>query len=163
MELVEITPMTATINHVSVLARDIDESVTFYRDLFDMEPVATPRFDVPVRWLQCDGAQLHLFERDVEPPSYHHFGLTVSDFETVYRRAVEADCLANWGESPASLYELPDGAVQLYLRDPAGNLVEVNWPAVETLPEEIRSAVTDRDELISQTGEAARATLGLTR
>jgi hypothetical protein len=32
---------------------------------------------------------------------------------------------------------LPDGAVQMYLRDPAGNLVEVNWPDVTTLDREV--------------------------
>jgi lactoylglutathione lyase len=31
------------------------------------------------------------------------------------------------------VYQLPDGAVQLYVRDPAGNLVEINWPDATTL------------------------------
>lgn len=33
----------------------------------------------------------------------------------------------------SELYELPDGAVQLYLRDPAGNMVEVNYPRAADL------------------------------
>ncbi len=37
----------------------------------------------------------------------------------------------------SSVRELPDGAVQMYLRDPAGNLVEVNWPDVTTLDREV--------------------------
>jgi YD repeat-containing protein len=55
--------------------------------------------------------------------------------------------------------ELNDGAVQMYLRDPAGNLVEVNWPDAGTLD---RSVVTDivriGDER-PQSAEALRASL----
>ena len=40
----------------------------------------------------------------------------------------------------STVRELPDGAVQMYLRDPAGNLVEINWPDVTTLD---RSVVPD--------------------
>ncbi|WP_217642712.1 VOC family protein [Halogeometricum limi] len=154
--------MTATINHVSVLARDLDDSVAFYRDLFDMEPVPTPNFEVPVQWMQCGDAQLHLFEREVDAPSYHHFGITVPDFEAVYRYAVETDCFANWDDSaPGALFELPDGVVQLYINDPAGNLVEVDHPDVTTLDDDLREQITNRSELTSQSGEAARATLNL--
>ena len=55
--------------------------------------------------------------------------------------------------------ELNDGSVQLYLRDPAGNLVELNSPDASTLD---RSVVTDirhvRDER-PQSAEALRARL----
>lgn len=155
--------MTAqNLNHVSIVAEDLDESVAFYRDIFGMEEVPAPTFEVPVTWLECGEQQLHLFERDVEAPAYHHFGVTVDDFEAVYETAREQDLFDRWDdESSASVYSLPDGSVQLYARDPAGNLVEINWPNVETLPESIRETITPRDELITQTGEAARATLGL--
>ena len=55
--------------------------------------------------------------------------------------------------------ELNDGAVQMYLRDPAGNLVEVNWPDVSTLD---RSVVTDIVSIADerpQSDEALRARL----
>jgi YD repeat-containing protein len=39
------------------------------------------------------------------------------------------------------LYELPSGQVQMYLRDPGGNLVEINWPDAATLRAEIRGEV----------------------
>jgi hypothetical protein len=55
--------------------------------------------------------------------------------------------------------ELNHGSAQMYLRDPAGNLLEVNWPDVNTLD---RSVVTDirhvRDER-PQSLEALRASL----
>lgn len=150
------------INHVSVLATDLEESVAFYRDVFGMERVPSPNFEAPVEWLQCGDQQLHLFERDVEPPAYHHFGMTVEDFASVYETAVDRGLFAGWDdESSASVYRLPDGSAQMYLQDPSGNLIEVNHPDAERLPSSVREDMTDRSELQPQTGEAARATLGL--
>jgi lactoylglutathione lyase len=50
-------------------------------------------------------------------------------------------------------------AVQMYLRDPAGNMVEVNWPDASTLD---RSVVTEEIHKIeAETAESAMATLYL--
>jgi lactoylglutathione lyase len=38
----------------------------------------------------------------------------------------------------SGMYELPDGSVQMYLRDPAGNPIEVDWPDAHTLDAGIR-------------------------
>lgn len=150
------------LNHVSVLADDIDESTEFYTDVIGLEPVPTANFEVPVQWLEGEYGQIHLFEREMEAVPYYHFGVTVDDFEAVYQRAKENNFLANWDDgTDASIYELPDGAAQMYLNDPTGNLLEVNYPDVDELGADLREEIVDRDELQSQTGEAARATLGL--
>ncbi|PCR88869.1 VOC family protein [Natrinema ejinorense] len=154
--------MNAALNHVSVLALDIDESAAFYTDVLGMERVPTPNFEVPVQWLQTESGQLHLFERDMEPVGSYHFGVTVDDFEEVYRRAKAEGFLANWDDgTDASLYGLPDGAVQLYLTDPTGNLVEVDYPNVDDLADDIVEDVLDREEVQPQTGEAKNAALDL--
>lgn len=118
--------------HVSVHAYDLDESVRFYKDLFGMEELPAPGFPFPVRWLRVGDLQLHLFQSDETAPSGHHFGLDVDDFEATYEKAREIGAQEKEGYF-SNVYELPDGAVQLYLRDPAGNMVEVNWPDVSTL------------------------------
>ena len=118
--------------HVSVHARDLDESVRFYGDLFGMEEVPAPGFPFPVRWLRAGNLQLHVFHSEDSAPSGHHFGLDVDDFEAVYRKAHELGVTVGEGYF-SKVYELPDGAVQLYLRDPAGNMVEANWPDASTL------------------------------
>lgn len=118
--------------HVSVHAHDLDESVRFYVEMFGMEEVPAPDFPFPVRWLRVGDLQLHLFQSEDPAPRGHHFGLDVDDFEAVYEKAQEKG--AQVGEGYFSrVYELPDGAAQLYLRDPAGNMVEVNWPDASTL------------------------------
>ena len=49
----------------------------------------------------------------------------------------------------------------MYVRDLAGNMVEVNWPDVSTLD---RSVVTEEIEKVdAQTSKAAKATLYLRR
>lgn len=150
------------INHVSVHADDLETSIAFYEDVFGMHRVPSPNFEAPVEWLQCGEQQLHLFDRDVDVPVYHHFGVTVDDFEEVFRAAQERDLFANWDDSgDPGIYSLPDGAVQVYLNDPAGNLVEVNWPSVESLNQEVRQHVTPRSDQFDQSGEAAEATLDL--
>jgi YD repeat-containing protein len=82
--------------------------------------------------------QLHLFLDEDRAPAGHHFALDVDDFEAVYRRAKETGAHVESGNY-STVRELPDGAVQMYVRDPAGNLVEINWPDVTTLD---RSVVT---------------------
>ena len=51
------------------------------------------------------------------------------------------------------------GWVQLYLRDPSGNLVEVDWPDASTLAESTRADIVGLETTAPQDGEAATATL----
>jgi catechol 2,3-dioxygenase-like lactoylglutathione lyase family enzyme len=130
--------VASVINHVSVNARDLSESVDFYVDLLGAEPIATPNFGFPVQWLALGRTQLHLFQKDLKPPSHHHLGITVDDLEPVYRAAerrgaFDREAFGN------HLVELPGDVVQLYVRDPTGNLVELDHAGVDRLPEDIRA------------------------
>jgi lactoylglutathione lyase len=151
---------TKGFTHVSVHAYDLDESVRFYIDFFGMEEIPAPDFPFPVRWLRVGDLQLHLFQSEEPAPSGHHFGLDVEDFEALYKKAKESGIVEDSGYF-SNVYELPDGAVQLYVRDPAGNMVEVNWPDVATLD---RTVVTEEIHKVpAATDEAAKATLYLGR
>ena len=125
--------------HVSVHAHDLDESARFYKELFGMEEIPAPGFPFPVRWLRFGDLQLHLFQGDGPAPQGHHFGLDVDDFGATCQKAQEMGAQGKEGYFSV-VYELPDGAAQLYLRDPAGNMVEVDWPDVSTLD---RSVIGD--------------------
>ena len=52
---------------------------------------------------------------------------------------------------------LNDGAVQMYLRDPAGNLVEVNWPDASTLDRSVVTTMKSIADERPQSDEALRA------
>ena len=144
--------------HTSVHAHDLDESVRFYQELFEMEEIPAPDFPFSVRWLRLGDLQLHLFQSDDPAPKGPHFGIDVDDFETVYEKVGKMGVREKEGYF-SHLYEIPDGAVQMYLRDPAGNMVEVNRPDASTLD---RSVVTEEIHKVeAETADSAKATLYL--
>ena len=153
----------SSINHVSVHAHDLDESIQFYEQVLGMQRVATPNFAFPVQWMRLGGQQLHLFVREnVDAPMFHHLGLNVDDFEALFWRA-RKEGLNDESAFFSGMYELPDGAVQMYLRDPAGNLVEIDWPDSTTLDARIREELVPLSSTVPQTSESMTATLFLDR
>jgi catechol 2,3-dioxygenase-like lactoylglutathione lyase family enzyme len=121
------------LNHVSIPAVDVDESLRFYREVFGMEQIPAPNFGMEVRWLRLGDLQLHLFHVDEQPGrTYQHFGIEVDDFEECYRRLKASGCFEQ-GSRFFYLWELPGGEVQMYFRDPSDNFVEIDWPDVATL------------------------------
>ena len=146
------------INHVSISATDLEESTRFYEELFGMERIATPIFATSVQWLRVGDLQLHLFlDESGSAPSRHHIGLTVDDFDSAYQ-AIRARTDASWG---SQLVELPSGQIQLYFRDPAGNLIELNWPDADTLDRSLYPDLQRLADLIPQPDDAASAVLFL--
>jgi lactoylglutathione lyase len=150
--------MRATrINHVSLSAHDVAESVRFYTDVLGMTPVATPDFGFPVQWLALGEVQLHVFEHTQrEAPISHHVAIEVDDFASVLRTVRELgiedrETFGHW------LYRLPDGAAQLYLRDPGGNLIEIDQPNADALDPELTAEMRPLPR--PQNGDAATATL----
>ena len=147
------------INHVSIRADDLEESARFYERLFGMERIPTPVFpDVRVLWLRLGDQQLHLFQDDAESPRYHHFAVDVDDFEAVYGTAKKLGLL-DTGTHGAAVREHPSGWVQMYIRDPAGNLVEIDWPDVGTLDRAVVTDIRSLADEVPQTGDSAGATL----
>jgi lactoylglutathione lyase len=146
------------LNHVSVGVRDLEEATRFYEDLFGMRRIPTPNFGYKVQWLQLGGQQLHLAERDMEPNPLVHFAITVDDFVEVYERARDLEIFESRLQG-YHLSELPDGKVQLYLRDPSGNVLEVNHPDVSTLPDDILVDMTRLVDAYPQSDENLSARL----
>ncbi len=140
-------------NHVSISALNLEESARFYEEVFGLERLPTPTFGNPVVWFRLGDGQLHLFQRgEAEAPQFHHFGLEVDDFEAFYLRLTELGIRDS--DSLGQIRELPSGEVQMYLRDPGGNLVEIDWPDARTLD---RSIVTDLGKLADDQPQAPGA------
>jgi YD repeat-containing protein len=147
------------INHVSVNALDLEESARFYEALFGMERIPTPLFpDGPVLWLRVGDQQLHLFERKTDAPPYHHLAFDVDDFEAVYLKARELGLL-DPGTFGTQIREHPAGWVQMYLRDPAGNLIEIDWPDASSLDRSVVTGIRALEDDVAQTGPARTATV----
>lgn len=91
-------------------------------------------------------------------PSHHHLGITVDDLEPVYRAAerrgaFDDDAFGN------HLVELPGDVVQLYVGDPAGNLVELDHHGVERLAPDLRAKLRGLWDLHPQSEENLRGRL----
>lgn len=150
--------------HVSVQTDDLEAAVAFYESVFGLERLPTPDFMEPAQWFRCGELQLHLVENDAEAPTFNHFALHVSDFEAVYG-AIQAHADAEFmvlphveagfvdGEPP--VYVLPSGAAQLYVRDPDGNVIEVNAPDAGALDSAVVPNVIDRPDIAPPAGEPA--------
>ena len=152
--------MASRVNHVSVSATDPDASAEFYEQLIGATPVPTPDFDVEVRWLALGETQLHLFRSDAQPPQGHHFGVEV-DLDVLvsaYRTAAERGILEEEAFHGA-LIGLPGDVVQLYLRDPCGNLVELAAVGAGELPDDLRAELRVLELRRPQRAEHARARL----
>jgi catechol 2,3-dioxygenase-like lactoylglutathione lyase family enzyme len=146
------------INHVTIVTRDLDESERFYAQLVGAERVDSPNFGTPVRWLRIGNVQIHLLQGEDGGGGAGHFGITVDDLARVYARAHALGAL-----EPAAnghhLWELPDGVVQLYLRDPSGNLLEVNAREAGVLPESVRADLHVLADVQPQSEQNLRARL----
>lgn len=151
--------MAATgINHVTIRTRDLDESERFYAELVGAERLTSPNFGIPVRWLRIGDMQIHLLLDSHGGGGPGHFGITVDDVAPVYERARELGAL-----DPAAnghyFWELPEGVVQLYLRDPSGNLVEVNARGANALPASVSADLRALADVHEQSEDNLRARL----
>jgi YD repeat-containing protein len=150
--------MQATgINHVSITATDLDASVHFYTEVFGMERLPAPKFaGLEVAWLRLGDQQLHLLQRG-DPARFQHFGMNVDDFEAAYLKVRQLE-IRDDETFMRGIVELPGGEAQMYLRDPAGNLIEVNWRDASTLDPSIVTDIVKLEDLVPQdaVGRSAR-------
>jgi catechol 2,3-dioxygenase-like lactoylglutathione lyase family enzyme len=152
-------PAVSSLNHVGVRVDDLDAAIRFYAEGFGLERIPAPSFGPPVAWLRAGSLQLHLTETRAPQPSPGHFALEVDDFGAVYRWATETGALSRAADGKA-VFELPGGECQMYVRDPAGNVVEACHPNAARWRQEIPEMVLLAD-LYPQNADADRATLFL--
>ncbi len=125
-------PATA-MNHFTVLTDQLDETVTFYRELLELEPGKRPNFKFPGAWLYSNGqAILHVIagnklpeprEGVIDHMAFSATGL-IDMVERLKSRGLEYD-----------LRRLDDANVwQLFFFDPNGAKVELDFDLSEPAP-----------------------------
>lgn len=116
---------TLELNHVAICTGDLEKSCQFYRDVLRLEQIPRPAFTFSGAWFRLGTAQeLHIIGREhFEPPvprtRGNHFALRVDDLET-WRQHVERFKVIVRGP-----VKRPDGALQLFIADPDGHLIEL--------------------------------------
>lgn len=113
------------INHVTLIVDNLEKAAQFYEYEMGLEPLAAFVFDYPTAFFKInDDQQLHLSEWDDQQSFRGHICVQVDDFNTMFFRCKELGIIdiKPWGH----VRRLPDGAMQLFVRDPSGNLVEIS-------------------------------------
>ena len=149
------------------------------RDLFGMEGKMGQPFDNIVKLMGAENTpwgtfqQRHMLSmsgavhkrvRDVLAPSFTP--RQANAHRPLMRRTI-ADLLDEWAPRGAFDFEsfgnhlvlLPGDVVQLYLRDPAGNLVEVDQAGAERLPDDLRARLKGLWDFNAQGDEQMRGRL----
>jgi len=150
----------AILTHVTVHSSDIDESVKFYGDVFGLESLPTPNFGVPCAWLALGNyQQLHLGDVGYGEGLGHHFGLSLpaDKFVQVYLEARERDILD--GGFGTKVRRHPAGWIQMWVRDPSGNLVEVDCRDAQPHHEQQITDLTRFEDTLPQAGDQLTASL----
>lgn len=111
------------LNHVAIHVADLERSCVFYRSVLRLEALPRPAFDFPGAWFRLGVTQeLHLIGRPgpvIPANANHHFALRVENL------AAWAEQLQQAGAAFAPKKQRPDGAWQIFLRDPDGHYIEL--------------------------------------
>ncbi|MAT14664.1 MAG: glyoxalase [Planctomyces sp.] len=123
-----------TIDHITLVSKDMEKSRHFYCDVLGMEFVPRPNFSFAGMWFQAGHTMIHIIEEhDQSGPAgnpdvsaytetrTHHFAFEVDDAlaaeEVLKEHNVPIVCPAK---------KRPDGATQLFVLDPDGYVVELS-------------------------------------
>ena len=112
------------IQHVNVNVDDLDAAIPFYRDILGLPLDETPDQGFRCQFFKIGTTQqIHMNEIRDERQFRGHFCLVVPDFMGVYARAKARNVIdvAAWGK----VRQLPNGKMQMFVRDPSGNLIEI--------------------------------------
>lgn len=101
---------------------DVDEALSFYVEVLGLTPRADrPDFGIGGAWLDAGGQQVHLVEGAAPPACGQHFAVLVDDLDAAVAE------LRSRGVDVSEPKPVGPGR-QSFLRDPAGNQVELNQP-----------------------------------
>ncbi|MFT4514254.1 MAG: lactoylglutathione lyase [Planctomycetota bacterium] len=116
-------PRVQSIDHVGIHVADVPTSEAFYRDVLGLAPIERPDLGFPGAWLRIGMEQeLHLIGKNSQPdnpPRERHFAMLIED-AAVWAAHLTSNGVAIDGPRPR-----PDGALQIFLRDPDGHVIEL--------------------------------------
>jgi len=115
------------LNHVAIVVSDVERSCAFYSRVLQLQLLPRPAFSFPGAWFRLGTNQeLHLIGGRDEPivagPRGNHFALQVPDLSAWERH------LQNVNADFQPKKQRPDGAWQIFLRDPDGHYIELFTP-----------------------------------
>ncbi|ERN51647.1 VOC family protein [Alkalihalophilus marmarensis] len=115
------------LHHVSLVVKDLNQSIQFYKEILKLEEIERPGFDFRGAWFQIGGGQLHLIEdrnkieeKKIIDSRGHHFAIRVEDYDQALswlkKKGIEVI------EKPLS----KSGFAQIFCLDPDGHIIELH-------------------------------------
>ena len=112
-----------TLDHVGLHVADVEQSRRFYAEILGLAEIERPELDFPGAWFGVGETQaIHLIGKNSEPgspPRERHYALQVRDI------AAWATHLRENGLEFTGPSARPDGALQVFLRDPDNHVIEL--------------------------------------
>ena len=125
--------MNLSVDHVTIIASDIEATRRFYVDVMGMDEVKRPSFDFAGAWFEKNGFQVHATLASVESGCAgpgdrgaefvsrgQHLAFRVAEFEAAIKLLTSSGI-----EIAAGPKKRPDGISQAYFHDPDGYLIEI--------------------------------------
>ena len=107
------------IHHVSINVENLAEAMAFYVDKLGFEALPRPDFSFPGAWLATGGQQVHLLELPGEARNKtQHWAFEVDDLDLALAEL----------DAAGVPYRKAEGRTQAFLKDPSGNMIEVQQP-----------------------------------
>ncbi len=113
------------INHVTLIVDNLEKCAEFYEKELGLEPIPAFNFDYPVMFYKItDTQQLHLSEWEDDMSFRGHVCFKVNNWSELFWKFKEQRIIDTtpWGH----VRQLTDGAMQMFVRDPSGNLLELS-------------------------------------
>jgi catechol 2,3-dioxygenase-like lactoylglutathione lyase family enzyme len=122
-------------NHFTILAEDLQETCAFYRDLLGLTEGYRPDMGFPGAWLYAgETAVLHVVVRKPLPQPragvLDHMAFSASDLRAIVAKLKQRKIKYNLGR------QVETGTWQLFMHDPNGAKVELDFPASEDGPQD---------------------------
>lgn len=126
------------LHHISLVSKNIQASLAFYRDVLNLAEVKRPDFPIEGRWLRSGGVEIHLIDksdgtfRKVNSIDHNdvHFAIRVSDFESEIARLKQLGYVEeteSGGEKQLRINRHGKaGYPQVFIIDPDNHLIEIN-------------------------------------
>jgi lactoylglutathione lyase len=123
--------MTYRMDHIALLARDLDEEVAFLTQVLGLTEGINPMGGTAIRWIEIgDGRRFHVQAGDVSRVFVErqtHFALSTPFFDRVHADfAARNIAFSDMKGTPGAINTRPDGMRALFLQSPTGYWFELN-------------------------------------
>jgi catechol 2,3-dioxygenase-like lactoylglutathione lyase family enzyme len=108
------------LHHVAIVVNDLDEARAFYCAGLELAEIERPAFESAGFWLQLGGQELHVSQGDDPASKRNHFALSVDGLDDAVAHLEAKDIPVRRGG------DIRGAGRQAFIRDPWGNLIELN-------------------------------------